>query len=233
MIGKKFHLWKGVLALVAAGALLIQLYLSLYYAPTEKYMGEVQRIMYFHVPAAFVAFAAFTIVFVSGLFYLFSSKRKWDHLAASAAEIGVVFTTIVLITGALWARPVWNAWWVWEDPRLVTSLILWFMYIAYLLIRHSIGEERKMRKFASIFGIIGFINVPFVYYSVKWWRTIHPKVIDEQGVHMPPEMANTLFYSIGVFLFFFFILLLYRYEQEIQGQQAIDFKKRLFERLEG
>lgn len=113
------------------------LFMVFFYAPTEKYMGDVQRLMYFHVPSAFAAFTAFGIVFGASLLYLFTRNTVWDRIAASSAEIGVLFTTFVLITGSLWARPVWNAWWVWDDPRLVTSLVLWFMYIAYLMLRSS------------------------------------------------------------------------------------------------
>lgn len=203
----------------------IQFYMSLFYAPTEKFMGHIQRIMYFHVPSAFVAFAAFGIVFGAGIMYLYSKNKRWDYLAVSAAEIGVIFTSFVLISGSLWARPVWNAWWVWDDPRLVTSLILWFIYIAYLLIRNSVKGEERVRKFAAIFGIIGFLDVPLVYFSVKWWRTIHPKVIDEQGVHMPPEMAQTLFYSIFAFFVLFVTILLYRYILESQREKIKTLKK--------
>ena len=207
--------------LLTAGAgilITVQLYMAFFYAPTEKFMGHIQRIMYFHVPSAFVSFAAFTVVFAAGLLYLYTKNKKWDHLALSAAEIGVVFTTFVLVSGSLWARPVWNAWWVWDDPRLVTSLVLWFIYLAYLMIRTSVKGEERHRKFAAIFGIVGFIDVPLVYFSVKWWRTIHPKVIDEQGVHMPAEMAQTLFFSVFAFQVLFAVLLLYRYVLEEQRE---------------
>lgn len=187
-----------------------QLYMMFYFAPTEKYMGHVQRLMYIHVPSAFVAFIAFAIVFGAGILYLLTRNKIWDYIAVSSAEIGVLFTTFMLITGSLWARPVWNAWWVWDDPRLVTSLILWFIYIAYFMIRSSVQGERRRRTFSAVFGIIGFIDVPIVYFSVKWWRTIHPKVIDEQGVHMPSEMADTLFLSIVAFISLYCLLLWHR-----------------------
>lgn len=216
------------IALLAAAAITVQLYLSFFYAPTEKYMGHIQRIMYFHVPSAFVAFAAFFVVFIASILYLYSKNKKWDYLAVSAAEIGVIFTTIVLITGSLWARPVWNAWWVWDDPRLVTSLILWFIYIAYLLIRSSVKGDERVRRFAAIFGIIGFLDVPLVYFSVLWWRTIHPKVIDEQGVHMPAEMAQTLFYSIIAFQVFFVALLIYRFLLEVQKGRVQELKSKFY-----
>lgn len=226
MIQRYLNPTKLFLTIVTGILISIQLYMALFYAPTEKFMGHIQRIMYFHVPSAFVAFAAFGVVFVAGIMYLYTKNKKWDYLAVSSAEIGVLFTTIVLITGSLWARPVWNAWWVWDDPRLVTSLILWFIYIAYLMIRTSVKGEERHRKLAAVFGIIGFIDVPLVYFSVKWWRTIHPKVIDEQGVHMPPEMAQTLFYSIFAFLVLFVTMLFYRYVLEQQREKLNDLRKR-------
>jgi heme exporter protein C len=211
---KRITFVKWLLLIVTGLAVFVQIYMAFHYAPTEKYMGDVQRLMYFHVPSALVAFLAFGVVFALSLLYLFTRNPLWDQVAVSSAEIGVLFTTLTLITGSLWARPVWNAWWVWDDPRLITSLILWFMYIAYLMIRSSIQGEERRRKLAALFGIIAFIDVPIVYFSVKWWRTIHPKVIDEQGVHMPPEMATTLFLSIFTFLFLYIVLLGYRTSYE-------------------
>lgn len=213
--GKKFEVLRWLLFMMAGALVSIQLYMMFYFAPTEKYMGHVQRLMYIHVPSAFVAFLAFFIVFCAGVLYLLTRNRVWDHIAVSSAEIGVLFTTLTLITGSLWARPVWNSWWVWEDPRLITSLILWFIYIAYFMIRSSVQGEQRMRTFSAVFGIIGFIDVPIVYFSVKWWRTIHPKVIDGQGIHMPPDMAVTFVLSIISFISLYMVLLWYRtaYEQ--------------------
>lgn len=209
-LGKLTRSMQWFLFTITAVLFSTQLYMMFYFAPTEKYMGHVQRLMYIHVPSAFVAFIAFAIVFGAGILYLLTRNKIWDYIAVSSAEIGVLFTTFMLITGSLWARPVWNAWWVWDDPRLVTSLILWFIYIAYFMIRSSMQGERRRRTFSAVFGIIGFIDVPIVYFSVKWWRTIHPKVIDEQGVHMPSEMADTLFLSIVAFISLYCLLLWHR-----------------------
>jgi len=206
---------KWLLLTITGVAILIQLYMAFDYAPTEKYMGHVQRLMYFHVPSAITAFVAFGVVFGVSLLYLKTRNRVWDQIAVSSAEIGVLFTTLTLITGSLWARPVWNAWWVWDDPRLITAAILWFLYIAYLLIRSSVQGEERRRIFAAVFGIIAFIDVPLVYFSVQWWRTIHPKVIDEQGAHMPPEMASTLFFSMFAFFMLYLLLLWHRTHLEL------------------
>lgn len=216
---------KWVLLVITAIVVFIQLYMAFSYAPTEKYMGDIQRIMYFHVPSAMAGFAAFGLVFVMGVIYLITKKKIWDLIAVSSAEIGVVFTTFTLVTGSMWARPVWNAWWVWDDPRLVTSLILWFMYIAYLLIRSSIPEDTRRRKFSSIFGIVAFIDVPIVYFSVLWWRTIHPKVIDENGANMPAEMTQTLFVGMIAFLLLYLTLLLFRTTLEYQNEALIKIKQ--------
>ncbi|GAB7388539.1 cytochrome c biogenesis protein CcsA [Bacillaceae bacterium] len=209
-MGKSLPIIKWGVMLLTGVSIFVLLFMAFYYAPTEKYMGHVQRIMYFHVPSALAAFAAFATVFATSILYLLTKNKLWDQMAISSAEIGVLFTTLTLITGSLWARPVWNAWWVWDDPRLVTSLILWFIYVAYLMIRGSIQGGERQRKLAAIFGIIGFIDVPIVYYSVKWWRTIHPKVIDEQGVHMPFEMYVTLMFGIFAFFLLYLVLLWHR-----------------------
>lgn len=172
------------------------------YAPTEKEMGEIQRIFYIHVPLAWVAFLAFFIVFVGSILYLWKRDPKWDVLAHSSAEIGVLFTTLVLVTGPIWARPVWGTWWEWE-ARLTASVVLWLTYIAYLLVRSYAGEESRGARFASVIGIIGFINVPIVYLSVNLWRTQHPPelVSDLRGA-----MLLTLLVSIAAFTALYVLL---------------------------
>lgn len=162
--------WLGA---ITALLLLAGLYLALVYAPPERTMGEVQRIFYFHVASAWNAFLAFFVVAGTSVAYLITRQPRWDHLAHASAEVGVLFTTLTLMGGTLWMRPVWNTWWTW-DPRLTTTLILWFIYVGYLLLRSlTEGAERRAR-YAAIFGIIGFVDVPIVYLSAVWWRTIHP-----------------------------------------------------------
>ena len=133
----------------------IAIYMVFLWVPVEAKMGVVQKIFYFHVGTAWVGFFAFFVVFVCSIAYLKTKDRKWDIIAESAAEIGVVFMTLVLITGPIWARSAWNTWWTWE-PRLTTSLVLWFIYVAYILVRASSIEDEKKARLASIFGIIGF-----------------------------------------------------------------------------
>lgn len=205
---------------------LLALYGTFLYAPTERVMGEVQRIFYFHVGAAFNAFLAFFVVFVAGVLYLKSRKRIWDQLAAASAEVGVVFTTIVLTTGPVWAKPVWNTWFPWGDPRVMTTLVLWLIYVAYLILRSSLPEGDKRYKFCAVFGIIGFLDVPLVWVSIRWWRTIHPVVITSTGANLEPRMLQVLILTIVAcfFLLFFLILLraAMRLDQAIAAQLAQD-----------
>jgi heme exporter protein C len=136
--------------------------------------GQLQRIFYFHVPAAWVAYLAFAIVFLSSIAYLRTEERRWDLLAHSAAEIGLVFCTLVLVTGPIWARPVWGTWWQW-DARLTATLVLWLTYAGYLLLRGLASDPARAGRVAAVVGIIGFVNVPIVHFSVYWWRTLHPR----------------------------------------------------------
>jgi heme exporter protein C len=135
--------------------------------------GQLQRIFYVHVPSAWLAYLAFAVVFVCSIAYLRTGARRWDLLAHSAAEVGVVFTSLVLITGPIWARPVWGTWWQW-DARLTSTLVLWLTYVGYLFLRALATDPSRTGRLAAIVGIVGFFNVPIVHYSVIWWRTLHP-----------------------------------------------------------
>ena len=190
--------------LQVANGLLIPLYLlvaaALYaaflYAPTEREMGDVQRIFYFHMGTAWNAFLAFFAVFVAGIVYLITREAKWDRLAAACAEVGMVFTTIVMVTGSIWAKPIWNTWWAWGDPRLMTTMVLWLMYAAYFILRSSLPDGDKKYKFSAVFGIIAFLDVPIVWMSIRWWRTIHPVVITSSGAELATEMIHALMVSL-------------------------------------
>ena len=185
---------------------------SLYYifilAPVEETMGIIQKIFYFHVASAWLSFFAFFIVFVSSIIFLWKKEKIWDIIARSSAEIGVIFCSIVLITGPIWARPIWNAWWSW-DARLTTTLILWMIYMAYLFIRPFTENEIKGAKAAAVFGIIGFLDVPIVYMSIRWWRTIHPQaVLNSKSGGLDPVMLKTLFISIIGFTFLYLLVII-------------------------
>ena len=192
--------------------MLLALYTIFIYAPVEKTMGVIQKIFYIHVPSAFLAYLAFFITFIASIIYLYRKDSKWDTVAHCAVETGVIFCTIVLITGPIWARPIWNVWWTW-DPRLTTTLILWFTYVAYLMLRRSVKENRRA-NLAAVFGIIGFINVPITFFSIRLWRTIHPVVITSRGLNMSGPMKFSLIITFIAFCFLFFALLISRIRLE-------------------
>ena len=189
----------------AAGILmLVSIYLIFMVAPTDANLGNVQRVFYIHVPIALMSFLAFFIVFVGSVMYLIKRSSRWDSLALAAGEVGVVLVSIALITGVIWAKPVWNVWWTWE-PRLTTTLVLWLIYVGYLMVRAYAPNRPKAAVYAAVVGIIGFIDVPIVYYSVQWWRSIHPQQVvgplAESG-SLSPEMSMVLLVSSIAFLFF-------------------------------
>lgn len=203
-----------ILGGVCVAGVLAGLYLALLWAPTEAVMGDVQRIFYFHMPSAWVALGpAFTVVFVCSIIYLIKKDLRYDRIAASSAEIGVMFTTITLVTGPLWARPIWGAYWTW-DPRLTTTLVLWFIYVAYLMLRASSSPGHKRARLAAVVGIVGWVDVPIVFMSIRWWRTIHPLLINGQGMHLDPSMAFVLMFCLGVFSLLYVYLLIVRVRQE-------------------
>jgi heme exporter protein C len=202
----------GVLAVLGAAAMLANLYLIFMVAPVDAVMGNVQRVFYFHVPLAIVSFLAFFIVFIGSIMYLIRRNVWWDRVAHAAAEVGVVFVSLALITGIIWARPVWGVWWTWE-PRLTTTLILWLIYVAYLMIRSYAPNRSQGAIYAAVVGIIGFVDVPIVYYSVQWWRSIHPEAVVgplAQSGALEPIMEFILWYSLGAFLVLFAYLLVER-----------------------
>lgn len=196
LLGLSFILFVGVLCLVFI------------YVPTEETMGIVQRIFYFHVPVAWVAFLAFFIVFLGSILYLWKRESKWDVIASSSAEVGVVFATLVLITGSIWAKPIWGVWWTWE-PRLTTALVLWFIYIAYLTVRSFATDEQRGARFAAVVGIVGFIDVPIVALAITLWRTQHPGPVIFQGGLTPP-MLLTLIVCVAAFTTLYSLLLIQR-----------------------
>jgi heme exporter protein C len=200
-----------VLTIATLIAMMASIYLVFMYVPTERTMGEVQKIFYFHVPSAWLAFFAFFLVFVFSLTYLVRSHKRWDTLAASSAEIGVLFCTLVLITGPIWAKPVWGVWWTW-DARLTLTLVLWLIYVAYIMLRHYMSDPERRATFSAVLGVVGFIDVPLVYFSIRWWRTQHPQPVmaggDDSGIEGP--MLFTLLFCIGTFTLLYFTLLRFR-----------------------
>ncbi len=191
-----------VLGLLTMLLMFIALLLVFGYAPIEKSMGMAQKIFYFHVPSAFMAFISFAIVFVASILYLKSKNDKYDRVASSAAEVGVIFSILMLLTGPIWARSAWGVWWTWE-PRLTTTLILFLIFVGYLMLRNYGSSGEQMKRYSAVLGIIGFMDVPLVYWSINWWApevTNHP-----QGLELEPQMRFVLtvsFFTFGMLLLF-------------------------------
>ena len=212
--GLQFPSLKTMLAVITGVLMLVDLYFIFMVAPTDAVLGHVQRVFYFHVPIAIMSFLAFFVVFIASLMYLFKRSPKWDAFAHASAEVGVVFVTLALISGIIWARPVWNTWWTWE-PRLTTTLILWLIYVAYLMVRSYAPTQSKGAIYAAVVGIIGFVDVPIVYYSVVWWRSIHPSPVVgpfAKSDSLDSTMALVLLYSFITFVFFFAYMVMERME---------------------
>lgn len=203
------------LGLLTLGTMLAALYMALVYAPTEATQGDAQRIFYFHVPQAWVGFLAFFVVFVASIWYLVRPSDGVDALARAAAEVGLFFTTLMLITGSIWGKAVWGTWWTWS-PQLTTSLILWFIYLGYLMLRAYAPTRQHGARYAAVLGIVGFIDVPIVYLAGKWMRDIHPdKVIDTNSASMPSSMLA----AFGVSLLAYTLLFAYMLWQRVRIQR--------------
>lgn len=207
---------------------LLDIYFALLWSPPERQMGNLIRIMYFHVGSAWIAFLAFFVTFVCSILYLLRRNLLFDRIAVSSAEIGVVFTTLTLITGSLWARPIWNTWWTW-DPLLTTTLILWFLYVGYLLLRGTMAGMERRARISAVFGIVAFVDVPIIHFAVEWWRSIHPLVIDNTGIYMPGKMLFTLMFGVVTFFLLYLLLLYMRSRQETQRVYLYTLRERVRE----
>ncbi|OGQ48173.1 MAG: hypothetical protein A3H42_06825 [Deltaproteobacteria bacterium RIFCSPLOWO2_02_FULL_46_8] len=196
---------------------------GLFFAPADQLMGFVQKLMYVHVPAAWTSFIAFFVVFISSLLYLLRKKIFWDHLASAGAEVGVVFTALTLSLGSIWGRPTWGVWWTW-DARLTTTAILLFLYAGYIIFRAFIEDRDQRAKLSSPLGILIFLNVPIVYLSVKWWRTLHQ--VQSNPSTMDPQMALSLRLNAFAFLFVLILFIYYRFrlnqlKEKIEEKQSL------------
>jgi heme exporter protein C len=201
--------WLFAIAVIAIAVALTRV---LYYTPFEAVQGPAQKIFYLHLPAALCAFMAFGVVAFSGIGYLWLGDLRLDRAAESSAEVGVVFTTIVLVTGPLWARPVWGTWWTW-DARLTLTLFLWFIYVGYIVLRGAIEDRALRARYSAVLGILGSLLIPFIHLSVYLFRTLHPRpiVIKPSAPSLPPEMLTTLIISFVAFSLFYLALVRQRY----------------------
>jgi ABC-type transport system involved in cytochrome c biogenesis, permease component len=199
---KRFALFAdNILPWLTCLAMLAALGMVFLYVPTERVQGVVQRVFYFHLPSAWMAFLGFFIVAGASAVFLWRGDRSSDLLAQAAAEVGMVFCSLVLITGPLWARPIWGVWWTW-DPRLTMTLILWTIYAAYVLLRMLAGDNELIARYAAVLGIVGVLDIPLLYVAVRLWRGMHPKL---EG--LASEMRLTLLVCLGAFLCLFAWLL--------------------------
>jgi len=207
---------------LGVGLMLVVHWMVFFWVPTERSQGIVQRIFYIHVPAAWVAFMAFAVVAVFSALYLWRKDVRFDMAAYSAAEGGMVYTVIVLLTGPLWGRVAWGTWWVW-DPKLTLTLILWFIYLGYFLVRASTDNSERGKRFAAVLGIVGALDIPLIYFSVVWFRSMHPGpvVMRGDGPSIEPEMLATLMTGLAASTLIFLSLFLFRYGLERVKQAVV------------
>ena len=196
------------LLIVSAALMAVTLYMVFMWVPTEQNLGVSQRIFYFHVPLGWIGMLSIVVVAVASLMHLITGKEKWDSLAYATAELGVIFATLILVTGAIWARPVWGVWWTW-DAKLTTTLVLWFIYVGYLMIRAHGPSGTQGKRYASVIALIGAIDSPIIYKATDWWRTAHP----ERNVpsDLASEMLLTLLVAMVTFTVLYVYLLIERY----------------------
>lgn len=219
--------WAGP-ALAILGTLLsmLVLWMVFFWVPTEVNQGIIQRVFYMHVPAAWVAFMAFGIVAFASAVYLWLGDERADMAAVAAAEGGIVFTAVVLLTGPLWGKIAWGTYWTWE-PRLTLTLLLFFIYVGYFMVRAATENPEKGKRFAAVVGIVGALDIPLIHVSVLWFRSLHPQpvVLKGEGPTLHPDMLTTLLTGFLAFTVLFVGLLILRYgleraERELKLRQV-------------
>lgn len=195
---------------IAAAFLLVMLY-----APVEMTMGQVQKVFYFHVAATWTGMLGFLVATISAIAYLKTGALKWDVASMAGVEIGMVFLSLGIISGSIWARPIWNTWWTW-DPRLTTTLIMELIYAAYLLLRSGLDEPQRRARLSAVYAIVGFVSVPLTFISIRVFRTIHPVLVGSSdpsagAFAMSPRMQAAFFSSLAAFTLLFIALYWHRY----------------------
>ena len=202
---KKNQIWLGIVSCL----MLIDLYFILFVTPIHPEQQWAQRIFYFHVPTAWTGFLAYFLVMIGGILFLWKKDQKWDNFGLASAEIGTLFTALVLVTGPIWAKPVWGHAWTWE-PRLTTTLILFLIFVGYFMLRAYGGHPERVSRYAAALGIIAFADVPIIFISVKFWLPefqSHPQVeMNKQA----PEYLYPFLFSLFVFTMIYLIMLRYR-----------------------
>ena len=213
--GKSGMLKATVTSVILFTLIAVTAYIAFHYAPVERTMGIIQKIFYLHLPSAFTSFVALGICFFANLMYVFKRDAKWDWLGVAGAEVGLAFISVVLVTGPIWAHPVWGIWWTW-DARLTLTFVLWLLYVAYLLLRSMLEDPDKRALLSALFGIFAFLDVPLVYFSIRWWRTQHPQplILGGPGSGLEPRMRISYLLVWAVFLGLMYLLLKARYKLE-------------------
>jgi heme exporter protein C len=220
-----------ILTIISAVLLLAAAYGALVAAPSAVGLTPdetaAQRIIYFHVPIAWLSMLAFGVTAIASIVYLITTKRLWDSLAVSSAELGIVFTLAAMASGSLWAKPAWNTWWTW-DPRLTTYTIMFLLYVAYFMLRSAMDDPARRARFAAVYGIFAFLSVPITFMSIRWWRTIHPVLLDpKSGFGLSKNMMPVFFLSLIAFTLFYFVLLIYRVRLERSRERVDALKEQL------
>ena len=230
MAGTSSRLRVSPLGVICMIGVVLSLYLALVWAPKERVMGDIQRIMYFHVATAWIAELAFVLVGLSSVIYLWLRERRWDIVAHASAEVGFVFCCFVMVTGPIWGKPVWGTWWTW-DPRLTFSMILWLIYVAYLMLRAYGGEMAQVKQFLAVLGILGTLDIPFIHFATMWWRGLHPESLtmtpDGFGAGMEQEMLTAMLVAAVTFTLLFFYLLGRRMALERMRDEVEDLQERV------
>ena len=209
------------LTVAALAAVVVTYIRAIFFTPVEAVQGPAQKIFYIHAPAAWVAFMAFGLVAIASVLYLWLREDRLDRIAESSAEVGVVFTTVVLTTGPLWGRPVWGTYWTW-DARLTLTLFLWFIYVAYLVMRGALDDRAMRARYSAVLGILGALLIPFIHLSVYLFRTLHPRpiVMKPSAPSLPAEMLTTLLIAFASFTLLYIALLRARYRYAVTRDGA-------------
>jgi heme exporter protein C len=214
-----------ILGIVSGVLMAVSLYVVFLVVPPEATMGDVQRIFYFHVSASWTGYLALFVTLVSSLIYLRRREPYWDALALSSVEIGLVYITLGIVTGSIWAKATWGTWWTW-DPRLTTSAVLWIVYLSYIILRRAIEEPDRRARLASVYSVVAFVAVPVNFMAIRWWRAAHPLILNSSGFQLSPAMLRTMFLCLLTFTLFYMTLLYHRLRLEMLALRIEQLKVR-------